>query len=228
MGKSGGKSAGKSAGKLGAKSAKKRSARTPAAAAVQGAASVADVPAVAKVRVKKAEAKKAEAKRTQAKKVSLPGKVLVKKALSRKKTLPKKALAKLASALRAPPPLAVGTSAAVLDRLWTVVEERRSADPTISHSARLLGRGTGKVAQKFGEEAVECLIEATSGTREGLIAESADVLYHLIVMWVNAGVRSDEVWHELQRREGVSGIAEKASRAKALPLELGLGTTKIP
>ena len=243
MGKSGGKSASKSAGKLGAKSAKKRGARAPAAAAVQGAASVADVPAVAKVRVKKAEAKKAEAKRTQAKKtlakktlakktlakkVSLPGKVLVKKALSRKKTLPKKALAKLASALRAPPPLAVGTSAAVLDRLWTVVEERRSADPTISHSARLLGRGTGKVAQKFGEEAVECLIEATSGTREGLIAESADVLYHLIVMWVNAGVRSDEVWHELQRREGVSGIAEKASRAKALPLELGLGTTKIP
>ncbi len=233
-----GKSGGKSAGKLGAKSAKKRGARAPAAATVQGAASVADVPAVAKVRVKKAEAKKAEAKRTQAKKtlakktlakkVSLPGKVLVKKALSRKKTLPKKALAKLASALRAPPPLAVGTSAAVLDRLWTVVEERRSADPTISHSARLLGRGTGKVAQKFGEEAVECLIEATSGTREGLIAESADVLYHLIVMWVNAGVRSDEVWHELQRREGVSGIAEKASRAKALPLELGLGTTKIP
>jgi phosphoribosyl-ATP pyrophosphohydrolase len=126
------------------------------------------------------------------------------------------------------PPVAVGASSAVLDRLWGVVEARRDADPGVSHSARLMSRGTAKVAQKFGEEAVECLIEAVAGTREGLIAESADVLYHLIVMWVNAGVRSDEVWQELQRREGVSGIAEKASRAKALPLELGLGTTKIP
>jgi phosphoribosyl-ATP pyrophosphohydrolase len=126
------------------------------------------------------------------------------------------------------PPVAVGSSAAVLDRLWSVVQARRDADPGVSHSARLLSRGTGKVAQKFGEEAVECLIEAVGGNREGLIAESADVLYHLVVMWVNAGVRSDEVWQELQRREGVSGIAEKASRAKALPMELGLGTTKIP
>ena len=100
--------------------------------------------------------------------------------------------------------------------------------PTVSHSARLLGRGTAKVAQKFGEEAVECVIEAVGGNRAGLIAESADVLYHLIVMWVNAGVRTDEVWAELARREGVSGVAEKASRARALPMELGLGTTKIP
>jgi len=230
-------------GKSGGKSAKKRGAKAPAVAVAQGAASVADVPAVGKLRVKKAETKRVGPKKTgpkktgpkktgpkkaEAKKAAVPGKVLVKKVLAKKKALPKKALAQLASALRAPPPLAVGTSAAVLDRLWAVVDERRGADPTISHSARLLSRGTGKVAQKFGEEAVECLIEATSGTREGLIAESADVLYHLIVMWVNAGVRSDEVWHELQRREGVSGIAEKASRAKALPLEPGLGTTKIP
>jgi len=127
-----------------------------------------------------------------------------------------------------PPPLAIGPSSAVLDRLWSVVMERRDADPNVSHSARLLSRGTGKVAQKFGEEAVECLIEATAGNRTGLIGESADVLYHLIVMWVNAGVRPDEVWAELKRREGVSGIAEKASRAQALPLRSGVGTTKIP
>ena len=95
------------------------------------------------------------------------------------------------------PPLAVGTSPAVLDRLWSVVSDRRAADPTLSHSARLLGRGTAKVAQKFGEEAVECVIEAVGGNRAGLIAESADVLYQLIVMWVNAGVRTDEVWAEL-------------------------------
>ncbi|MGH7211949.1 MAG: phosphoribosyl-ATP diphosphatase, partial [Acetobacteraceae bacterium] len=93
---------------------------------------------------------------------------------------------------------------------------------------RLLSRGTPKVAQKFGEEAVECLIEAIAGNRDALIGESADVLYHLIVLWVDAGVRADEVWAELQRREGISGIAEKASRARALPLAFGLQTTKIP
>jgi phosphoribosyl-ATP pyrophosphohydrolase len=118
--------------------------------------------------------------------------------------------------------------AEVLNRLWSVVMSRRDASPAVSHSARLLARGTDKVAQKFGEEAIECLIEAVAGRRASLIAESADVLYHLIVLWVDAGVRPEEVWNELIRREGVSGIAEKASRAKLLPLALGLNTTKIP
>ena len=118
--------------------------------------------------------------------------------------------------------------AEVLNRLWAVVLSRRGASPAVSHSARLLSRGTDKVAQKFGEEAIECLIEAVAGRRASLIAESADVLYHLIVLWVDAGVRPEEVWNELIRREGVSGIAEKASRAKLLPLALGLNTTKIP
>lgn len=127
-----------------------------------------------------------------------------------------------------PPPVALGSSAAVLDRLYAVVNSRRDADPALSHSARLLSRGRAKVAQKFGEEAVECLIEAVGGNRHALVAESADVLYHLIVLWVDAGIPAAEVWAELQRREGVSGVAEKASRAKALPAELGLGTTKIP
>ncbi len=127
-----------------------------------------------------------------------------------------------------PPPLALGPSAAVLDRLWTVVSDRRGADPAVSHSARLLARGTLKVAQKFGEEAVECLIEATIGNREGLIGESADVLYHLIVLWVNAAIRPDEVWAELKRREAISGIAEKAGRARSLPVARGVATTKIP
>ena len=102
--------------------------------------------------------------------------------------------------------------AGVLDRLFEVVMERRTADPSISHSARLLSRGTAKVAQKFGEEAVECLIEAVSGNSAKLIGESADVLYHLIVLWVDAGLQPADVWAELQRREGTSGIAEKASR----------------
>ncbi len=109
-----------------------------------------------------------------------------------------------------------GATAGVLDRLFEVVTERRDADPNISHSARLLSRGTAKVAQKFGEEAVECLIEAVSGNSAALIGESADVLYHLIVLWVDAGLRPAEVWSELQRRQGTSGIAEKASRSAAV------------
>ena len=124
-----------------------------------------------------------------------------------------------------PPP---GASPVVLDRLWSVVVNRRGADPAVSHSARLLSRGTAKIAQKFGEEAVECLIEATLGNHDALVAESADVLYHLIVMWVDAGVRPEDVWGELQRREGVSGVAEKASRPRSMPMALGRGTRKIP
>jgi phosphoribosyl-ATP pyrophosphohydrolase len=129
---------------------------------------------------------------------------------------------------RPPPPRAIGASAAVLDRLWGVVMSRRDAPVELSHSARLLSRGTAKVAQKFGEEAVECLIEAVAGNRDALVAESADVLYHLLVLWVDAGIAPEEVWAELQRREGVSGIAEKASRARRLPGALGVGTSKIP
>jgi phosphoribosyl-ATP pyrophosphohydrolase len=132
------------------------------------------------------------------------------------------------TASRPPPPLALGPAAAVLDRIYGVVLDRRDADPEVSHSARLLARGRTKVAQKFGEEAVECLIEAVAGNREALIAESADVLYHLIVLWVDAGVSPDEIWAELKRREGISGVAEKASRARTLPLAYGLSTTKIP
>ena len=125
---------------------------------------------------------------------------------------------------RPPAPLAIGPASIVLDRLWSVVMSRRTADPAVSHSARLLLRGTSKVAQKFGEEAVECLIEAVAGNRSAVVAESADVLYHLIVLWVASGISPEEVWGELERREGLSGIAEKASRPVAFRLE----TTKIP
>ncbi len=113
--------------------------------------------------------------------------------------------------------------ARILDRLWSTVLSRKDADPALSHSARLLARGTAKIAQKFGEEAVECLIEAVAGQRGALVAESADVLYHLLVIWVDAGLRPELIWAELERREGMSGIAEKASRRPALS-----GTTKIP
>ncbi|AQS91159.1 MULTISPECIES: phosphoribosyl-ATP diphosphatase [Gluconobacter] len=102
----------------------------------------------------------------------------------------------------------------VLQRLYDTVQSRRGTDPSLSHSARLMSRGRNKIAQKFGEEAVECLIEAVNGNRKELIGESADVLYHLIVMWVDAGVSPEDVWTELKRREGTSGIAEKAARPK--------------
>jgi len=121
-----------------------------------------------------------------------------------------------------------GPPAEVLDRIWSVVVNRRAADPNVSHSARLLSRGTAKIAQKFGEEAVECLIEATRGNRDALIAESADVLYHLIVMWVDGGVRPGQVWKELHRREGMSGIAERAARVPSRPHIAGARTKKIP
>lgn len=117
------------------------------------------------------------------------------------------------------------SDARVLDSLCATILSRRDADPSVSHSARLLSRGTAKVAQKFGEEAVECVIEAVAGNRDALIAESADVLYHLLVMWVAAGLGPEEVWAELKRREGVSGIAEKAARPLALQISR---TRKIP
>lgn len=123
------------------------------------------------------------------------------------------------------PPASTGVSPMVLDRLWDVVQSRRNADPAVSHSARLLSRGTAKVAQKFGEEAVECLIEAVAGDTEALVAESADVLYHLLVLWVSSGVHPSQIWAELERREGVSGIAEKAARRALAPGPL---TSKIP
>lgn len=102
----------------------------------------------------------------------------------------------------------------VLERLYHTVTARKGASPSVSHSARLMARGRSKIAQKFGEEAVECVIEAIHGDRNALISESADVLYHLIVMWVDAGIDPADVWAELERREGTSGIEEKASRPK--------------
>ena len=108
-------------------------------------------------------------------------------------------------------------AAGVLERLWGVIEQRRvMGDAATSHSARLLARGTQKVAQKLGEEAVELVIEAVARNREATISESADLLYHLLVLWVDAGVAPDEVWRELCRREGISGIAEKAARPKTI------------
>ena len=101
----------------------------------------------------------------------------------------------------------------VLDRLWQVIQSRRNADPQTSHTARLFARGRIKIAQKLGEEAVEAVIEGVGENPIALIGESADLLYHLLVLWAVAGVSPAEVAAELARREGRSGIEEKRSRA---------------
>jgi len=156
-----------------------------------------------------------------AKKAATPAKPkTVKPKVTKPKAKPKTA----SRSVSVPPPMH-GPDARVLDRLWATVLSRKDADQNQSHSARLLARGTGKVAQKFGEEAVECIIEAVAGNTTALVGESADVLYHLLVLWVDAGLRPEQVWAELTRREGMSGLAEKAARRSALP---GFPTKKIP
>ncbi|MEM9012979.1 MAG: phosphoribosyl-ATP diphosphatase [Pseudomonadota bacterium] len=100
----------------------------------------------------------------------------------------------------------------VLTRLEAVIAARKSADPEGSWTARLLSAGPGKCAEKFGEEAVEAIVAAASGDAAALRAEAADVLYHLLVMLAASDVALADVLAELERREGTSGIAEKAGR----------------
>lgn len=99
-----------------------------------------------------------------------------------------------------------------LDRLAATIAARKGADPESSWTAKLLAKGPEKCAEKFGEEAVEAIIEAVKGDRARLTAEAADVLYHLLVMLAARDVTLQDVEAELARREGTSGIAEKASR----------------
>ena len=103
-------------------------------------------------------------------------------------------------------------SAEVLTRLAATIAARRGADPETSHTARMLAKGPEKCAEKFGEEAGEAIIEAARGDGERLTAEAADVLYHLLVMLAARDLTLDDVLAELARREGVSGVAEKAAR----------------
>ena len=99
-----------------------------------------------------------------------------------------------------------------LDDLAAIVAARATANPDESWTARLLSKGPEKAAQKFGEEAVEAVIEAARGDRAGLTSEAADVLFHLLVMLQSRGVPLSDVMAELERRQGQSGLAEKASR----------------
>ena len=99
-----------------------------------------------------------------------------------------------------------------LHRLAATITARRGADSASSYTAALLVKGSGKAAEKFGEEAVELVIAAVSQDAEAVTAEAADVLYHLLVLLAAREVPLDDVLAELERREGTSGHAEKASR----------------
>lgn len=103
---------------------------------------------------------------------------------------------------------------AILARLEATIAQRRTGDPEASYVARLNAKGTAKIAQKVGEEAVEAVIAAMADDRAGLVGEAADLLFHLMVLLNSKDVPISDVLAELARREGVSGIAEKAARAK--------------
>lgn len=100
----------------------------------------------------------------------------------------------------------------IVDALYAVIESRRGADPDSSYTAQLLARGTGKIAEKVGEEAIESIVAALSEGPDALAAESADLIYHLCVLWADAGVRPADVWAKLAERQGLSGLDEKANR----------------
>ena len=101
---------------------------------------------------------------------------------------------------------------AILRRLYDTIASRKGADPAASYTSKLFDGGTEKIAQKLGEEAVETVIAAVAKDRDATIGESADLLYHLLVAWADAGIAPEDVLTELERREGTSGLAEKASR----------------
>lgn len=103
-----------------------------------------------------------------------------------------------------------------LDKLSQVIAERAgNADPESSYVAKLMSKGSLRAGKKVGEEAVEVAIAAASGNRVEVIRESADLLFHLLVLWQSQGITAADVMNELKRREGVSGIAEKKARKKA-------------
>ena len=102
----------------------------------------------------------------------------------------------------------------ILTRLFAVIESRKGGDGTSSYTAKLLAAGKPEIARKIGEEAAEVLTAALAEGRTEVIAESADLLYHLLVLWAAEGIQPADVWAELARREGTSGIEEKQSRGK--------------
>jgi phosphoribosyl-ATP pyrophosphohydrolase len=104
-----------------------------------------------------------------------------------------------------------------LERLHKSVLALQKGDPHLSRTARLMRSGRAKIAKKMAEEAVEVVVDVMRGNRDAAVRESADLLYHLVVLWAEAGIRPQDVWAEMDRRERLLGLAEKPP--KELPLE---------
>lgn len=99
-----------------------------------------------------------------------------------------------------------------LNELYQTILERRKGDPETSYVARQFQKGKGKIAQKLGEEAVELVIAALAESRDHAVKESADLMFHTLMLWASLGIEPDEVMAVLRERKGISGIAEKARR----------------
>jgi phosphoribosyl-ATP pyrophosphohydrolase len=104
-----------------------------------------------------------------------------------------------------------------LERLHAAVIAAQSADPESSRTARLLRAGRAKMAKKVAEEAIEVVLDAVHGSRAAIVRESADLMYNLVVLWVASGVRPEDVWQEMERREVLFGIAEKLQKCANEP-----------
>ena len=102
-----------------------------------------------------------------------------------------------------------------IDRLYQAVLAARHLDPATSRTAKLFQRGPSKMAKKLAEEAIEVVIDAVNGDSDAVVRESADLLYNLAVLWASAGVRPEDVWAEMERRERLLGIAEKLPKSAA-------------
>jgi phosphoribosyl-ATP pyrophosphohydrolase len=100
-----------------------------------------------------------------------------------------------------------------LERLYEAVIAAKDLDPAISRTARLFQRGPAKMAKKLAEEAIEVVIDAVNGNPAAVVRESADLFYNLTVLWASAGVRPDDVWREMARRERLLGMAEKMPKS---------------
>ena len=99
-----------------------------------------------------------------------------------------------------------------IDRLFSIINARIKESPENSYTAKLGSMGTPKITQKLGEETIETIVAALSKDRKEVVKESADLIYHLLVLWVHIGIRPEEIWKELSKRETISGLEEKASR----------------
>ncbi|WP_206378164.1 phosphoribosyl-ATP diphosphatase [Sneathiella limimaris] len=106
------------------------------------------------------------------------------------------------------------SSTEVLDGLFETIEARKSASADSSYTASLYAKGRQKITQKVGEEGVELALAGALDNREEIVSESADLIYHMFVLWADAGIKPAEVYQKLAEREGLSGLDEKASRSE--------------